>query len=90
MSVSDMNKPSETDWKRVNEMTDEEIDTSDIPPLDEDFFSQAQLRMPKRPPVMMKVDADLVDWVKAQGEGYENLINAALRSYVEGHKEEHR
>ena len=90
MSVSDMNKPSETDWKRVNEMTDEEIDTSDIPPLDEDFFAQAQLRMPKQTPVMMKVDADLVDWFKAQGEGYENLINAAPRSYVEGHKEEHR
>ena len=81
---------SETDWKPVNEMTDEEIDTSDIPPLDEDFFAQAQLRMPKQTPIMMKVDADLVDWFKAQGEGYENLINAAPRSYVEGHKEEHR
>ncbi len=33
MNVSDMSKPSETDWKRVNEMTDEGIDTSDIPTL---------------------------------------------------------
>ena len=39
---------------------------------------------------MMKVDADVVDWFKARGEGYENLINAALRSFVERNKEEHR
>ena len=32
-----MKKPSETDWARIDQMTDEEIDTSDIPPLDEAF-----------------------------------------------------
>jgi len=30
------------DWARVDSMTDEEIDTSDIPPLDDPFFSRAQ------------------------------------------------
>ncbi len=83
-----MNEPSETDWKRVDEMTDEQIDTSDIPPLDDDFFARAKLRMPKQVPVTMRVDADLLEWFKAQGEGYESLINSVLRSYVEGHKEE--
>ncbi len=61
MSVSNMNKPSETDWKRVDEMTDEQIDTSDIPPLDDDFFARAELRMPKQVPVTMKVDAYLLE-----------------------------
>ena len=37
---------SETDWKRVNEMTDEETDASDIPLLAEYFIAEAQLRMP--------------------------------------------
>lgn len=85
-----MNKPSETDWKRVKEMTDEEIDISDIPPLDESFFAKAKLRMPKRVSVTMQVDADLLDWFKSQGEEYESLINSALRSYVEDHKEQTR
>ena len=85
-----MNKPSETDWKRVDEMRDEEVDTSDIPPLDDSFFAKAKLRMPKQVSVTMLVDTDLVDWFKAQGEEYERLINSALRSYVEGHKEQTR
>ena len=47
MSVSNTNKPSQTDWARVDAMTDEEIDTSDIPPLTDDFFKKAKLWMPK-------------------------------------------
>ena len=46
MSEQDLKKPSETNWARVSEMSDEEIDTSDIPPLDEAFFASARLRMP--------------------------------------------
>jgi len=90
MSGSSLNKPSETDWKRIDEMGDGEIDTSDIPPLDESFFAKAKLRMPKQVSVTMRVDADLLDWFKAQGEGYESLINSALRSYIEDHKEQTR
>ena len=37
---------SNTDWARLDAMTDEEIDTSDIPPLTEEFFARAVLRMP--------------------------------------------
>jgi uncharacterized protein (DUF4415 family) len=85
-----MNKPSETDWKRVDEMTDEEIDTSDIAPLDDNFFAKAKLRMPRQVSITMRVDADLMDWFKAQGEEYESLINTALRSYVENNKEQTR
>ena len=90
MNESSMNRPSETDWKRVEEMRDEEIDTSDIPALDDSFFAKARLRMPKQVSVTVLVDADLLEWFKAQGEEYESLINIALRSYVEGHKEQSR
>ena len=87
MNASNMNKPSETDWKRIDEMTDEEIDTRDIPVLDDAFFAKARLRMPMQVSVTMRVDADLLEWFKAQGEEYESLINDALRSYVENHKD---
>lgn len=41
MSAGNLKKSSETDWARIDNMKDEEIDTSDIPPLDEEFFAAA-------------------------------------------------
>ena len=80
-------KPSETNWTRVDEMTDEEIDTSDIPPLDETFFANAKLRVPEKVPVTVNVDADVLEWFRAQGGEFQQRINAALRIYAEAHKE---
>jgi uncharacterized protein (DUF4415 family) len=91
MNAQDLKKPSETNWARVSEMTDEEIDTSDIPPLDETFFANARLRMPeKKISITLDVDADVLEWFKAQGEEFQHRINAALRIYAEAHKEHHR
>ena len=88
MSASDLKRPSETNWVKVEAMTDEEIDTSDIPPLEEAFFANAKLRVPKgKVPVVISVDADIIEWFKAQGNEYQRLINAALRLYAETHKE---
>jgi uncharacterized protein (DUF4415 family) len=83
-----MNKNSGTDWARVDAMTDDEIDTSDIPPLTDAFFKRAKVRMPKHAVTMtVQVDADVLDWFKAQGEDYERRVNAALRIYAEAHKQ---
>ena len=52
---------SEMDWERIDKMTDEEIDTSDIPPLDDEFFATAQWRVPKRKTVVtLSVDDDVL------------------------------
>ncbi|HYG82417.1 MAG TPA: BrnA antitoxin family protein [Pyrinomonadaceae bacterium] len=72
-------------------MKDEDIDTSDIPPLDDTFFANAKLRLPgNKVPVTVNVDADALEWFKAQGEESQNRINAALRIYAEAHKEQPR
>lgn len=47
MSVRNLKKKSETDWARVDRMTDDEIDTSDIPPLDDAFFERAIKVLPR-------------------------------------------
>ncbi len=91
MSASNLNKPSETDWTRIDEMKDDDIDTSDIPSLDEAFFANAKLRLPgKKISMTVSVDADVLEWFKAQGEEFQNRINAALRIYAEAHKEQRR
>jgi uncharacterized protein (DUF4415 family) len=72
-------------------MTDEEIDTSDIAPLDEKFFANAHLRMPRgKVAVMVSVDEETRDWFEAQGEEARSLMSAALRIYAEAHKENRR
>ena len=69
-------------------MLDEEIDTSDIPPLDEKFFANARLRMPRgKVAVTVSVEKDVVDWYQAQGEESRALMSAALKIYAEAHRE---
>ena len=87
MSEQHMNKHSETDWERIDAMTDDEIDTSEIPPLTDEFFKRARVRLPKSGVIMtVQVDQDVLDWYKAQGDDYEQRVNAALRIYAEAHK----
>jgi uncharacterized protein (DUF4415 family) len=91
MNAQDLKKPSATNWERISEMTDEEIDTSDIPLLDDAFFADARLRVPdKKVSITLDVDADVIEWFRAQGEDFENRVNAALKIYAEAHKEQQR
>lgn len=87
MSVSDSENSSRTNWERVDLMRDDDVDTSDSPPLDDQFFASAELRLPKgKVPIIMSVDADVSEWFKSQGSEYQNLINVALPSYADTHK----
>lgn len=87
MNATDMSKNSATDWERVDALADDAIDTSDIPPLSDSFFAQARLRTPDATvAVTVHIDPDTLDWFKAQGDEYEQRINAALRLYAEVHK----
>ncbi|MBL1432747.1 MAG: BrnA antitoxin family protein [Gammaproteobacteria bacterium] len=74
-----------TDWKRVEVMKDKEIDVSDIPELGDDFFKNAELRLPQKQTVTIRLDDDVVSWFKSQGKGYQTRINKLLRSYMEIH-----
>jgi uncharacterized protein (DUF4415 family) len=88
MSEENLKKPSETDWKRIDQMTDEEIDTSDIPPLDDAFFAAAEWRLPeKKTAVTLSVDDEVLKWFEAQGAEFQLRINAALRIFAAAHQE---
>ena len=66
---------------------DENIDYSDIPELNEDFWANAVIEYPeKKKPVTLRLDADVLEWFKSTGKGYQTRINAILRSFYEGHK----
>lgn len=78
-----MSKVSKTDWKRLSEMSDKDIDTSDIPELDDSFFQNAEVKVPPKQPVTLRLDSDVLVWFKSQGQGYQTRINKLLRSYME-------
>jgi len=68
-------------------MKDEDIDYSEIPELDEAFFRDARVVVPPaKKQLTIRVDADVLDWMKGQGKGYQSRINAVLRAYYEAHQ----
>ena len=72
-----------TDLKKLDAMKDKDIDTSDIPELDDDFFRNAEIRLPDKRPVTIRLDSDVIEWFKGQGKGYQTRINKLLRTYME-------
>jgi len=82
-----MKKSSKTDWQGLSEMTDEDIDYSDIPPLADAFFERAKIVRPTRKvEVSVKLDSDILEWFKTETDDWEDRMQAALRLYVETHK----
>ena len=78
---------SRTDWNRLDAMSEKDIDASDIPVLDAAFFDNAEVIMPpEKKHVSIRLDADVLDWMKSQGKGYQSRINAVLRAYYEAHQ----
>lgn len=77
-----LKKKQKAELKALSEMPDSEIDFSDIPALDDAFFQNA-LRNPFYRPVKksttVRVDSDVLVWLKAQGKGYQTRLNSILR-----------
>jgi len=80
-----------TDWRRVDALTDERVrrgieEDPDARPTDEDFWKKAKLVMPQVKETMtIRLDADVLEWFRRQGKGYQTRINAILRSYMRAH-----
>jgi len=70
--------------RALKRMKDSEIDTTDIPPSLN--WSQAvvgKFYRPIKQPLTIRVDADVIAWLKGQGKGYQTRINAILRNAME-------
>lgn len=86
-------RSSRTDWARLAAMWDEEIDTSDIPELGPSFFANAIAVAPgeflraigsgvPKQQITLRVDADVIDFFKKKGKGYQRMMNFALRAFM--------
>lgn len=88
---------SQTDWAKVDAMTEEELEASiradpdDV--LDDEAITRGFKGLPpgflaaiRKQDVHIRLDADVIDWFKQQGRGYQTRINAVLRAFVENQK----
>jgi len=87
MKESDMNNTSESNWDMIDSLTDETIDRTELPPLDDSFFARAKWRIPEKSvAVTIHISPDLLAWFKDLGSEYEQNMIAALRIYAQAHK----
>lgn len=84
---------SETDWVRVDALTDAEIaravalDPDAAPIADEDFWASARpVPAPGGPKeaISIRLDEDVLRWFRDHGAGYQTRINAVPRAFMEG------
>ncbi len=88
MSKKSTSNRSKTNIKKLEEMKDEDIDFSDIPPLTPEMFANAVVRKNLKPvkpkkQITLRIDNDVIEFFKSQGKGYQTRINQLLRAYME-------
>lgn len=87
MKKRSSSRASKTDWKRVRAMKDKDIKfTPEHPELDVRHVVRGIVRRGLKPvspkaSIALRVDADVLEWFKAQGPGYQTRINAVLRAF---------
>ncbi|HZP86693.1 MAG TPA: BrnA antitoxin family protein [Burkholderiales bacterium] len=80
-------RASKTDWARVKRMKDPDIKVSaEHPEADVKHIVRGIVRrglkpVPAKTSVSLRIDADVLEWFKAQGPGYQTRMNAVLRAF---------
>jgi uncharacterized protein (DUF4415 family) len=76
-----------TNYHKLDNMSDSDIDYSDIPETDKAFWSKAEvIDAGKKKAISLRVDYDVLDWFKSKQGRYQRLINQVLRQYMNAHR----
>lgn len=76
-----LTKEQKRDIRAIAAKKDDEIDFSDARPvLDWSGAEIGKFCRPKKRPVTMRLDSDVIEWLKADGRGYQTKANWLLRS----------
>jgi uncharacterized protein (DUF4415 family) len=79
--MSKISRKQSREVSALASMKDAHIDTSDIPEL-KDWTGAVvgKFYRPIKKPVTVRLDADLMAWLKSQGPGYQTRLNKLLRA----------
>lgn len=89
MNKRSTSRTSKTDWARVRAMSDRDIVLSAEHPeasvrhVVRGIVRRGLKPVPPKASISLRLDADVLEWLKAQGPGYQTRINAILRAFKE-------
>ena len=89
MNKRSTSKTSKTDWPRVAQWPMSDIVLSAEHPeasvkhIIRGIVRRGLTPVPPKASISLRVDADVLEWLKAQGPGYQTRINAILRAFKE-------
>lgn len=79
-----MKKDITKELKALASLTDDDIDTSDIPAVDDwNGAVIGKFYRPVKKKVTIRLDTDVVEWFKRNNDHYQSAINKALRNYIQ-------
>ena len=81
-NLPSLTKKQKAELAALAARSESEIDFSDIPPLGEEFWKDAvrgKYYKPTKTSTTVRIDSDVLAWLRAQGKGYQSRINAILR-----------
>jgi uncharacterized protein (DUF4415 family) len=77
-----LSSKQKAELKALAELPDADIDYSDIPPMDDSFWKNAVRNpyyKPTKTSTTVRIDSDVLRWLRSQGKGYQSRLNAILR-----------
>jgi uncharacterized protein (DUF4415 family) len=80
--LDSLTEDEKAELEALKAMPDETIDTSELPPLTEAFWQNAvpnPFYKPTKTATTVRIDSDVLAWLRLQGKGYQSRINAILR-----------
>ena len=78
MSLDEMRKQkSQTDWERLRAAPDHEGEAE----VEVDWASARLVEPEPKKLISLRIDADIVEFFRSQGKGYQTRMNAVLRAY---------
>lgn len=77
-----------TDWKALKKLSEAEIEARAAADDDADEldWAKTEVKVPPKEKVSIRLDADVLDYFRRTGRGYQTRINKVLRRYIDAHR----
>jgi uncharacterized protein (DUF4415 family) len=86
MTRKNLSSISRSNWAALESKIEDNIDYSDIPPLSDEFFERATLRISaNQAQSLVQLEPDVKLWFQNKEEDSKTLINSVLRQYIKEH-----
>lgn len=77
-----MKNPGKSDWNKLQTMSDNEIDYTDVESTDAKFWGESQIvEAHSKVKLSLQIDDDIANWINQLGKNSDTTVNGILRSY---------